>query len=128
MSVLETYVRLDKPGFQLDISCTVHGEITGVFGPSGSGKTTLLRLIAGLETPQSGHIRILDKEVFNLSKNINLPPEQRKIGYVFQEGRLFPHLNVLQNLRYGLKKKPDLKLFNEISGMLKIADLFTKNI
>jgi molybdate transport system ATP-binding protein len=117
-----------RPGFQLDIQCEIESQVTGIFGPSGAGKTTLLNVICGLETPDQGYIRIKNHEVFNASKKINLPPEKRKIGYVFQEGRLFPHLNVLQNLKYGLKQKLHLELFKEVSDLLRITDILNKRV
>ncbi len=128
MSVLNADIQLSKPGFTLDIQCELNEQVTGIFGPSGAGKTSLLRLISGLETADKGHISIQDKYVYHYSKKINLSPEKRKIGYVFQEGRLFPHLNVVQNLKYGLKQKVELKLFEEITNMLKITELFDKRI
>ena len=79
------------------------GELLGLLGPSGCGKTTLLRLIAGFEIPKKGKIILNNKEISN-TKEI-LPPEKRNIGMVFQDYALFPHLNVLQNVLFGLKNK-----------------------
>lgn len=128
MSVLNTDMQLSKPGFSLDIQCEIQEPVVGIFGPSGAGKTTFLRLIAGLETADTGHIDIQNTAVFDHTKKINLKPEKRKIGYVFQEGRLFPHLNVMQNLNYGLKNNSNLALFEEITSMLQITELFEKRI
>ena len=75
------------------------GEIISLLGPSGSGKTTILRSIAGLERIISGKISIDDKLVS--SNEIFIPPERRKIGFVFQDYALFPHLNVLDNILFG---------------------------
>ena len=77
------------------------GSITALFGPSGAGKTTLVNMIAGLVTPDRGRILLDDAVLFDSSARINVPAHQRRIGYVFQEGRLFPHLSVAQNLDYG---------------------------
>jgi len=76
------------------------GSRTAVVGPSGSGKTTLLRLIAGFETPDSGEIRIADQLVANTGEGV--PPHRRNIGLVMQEGALFPHLSVIENIRFGI--------------------------
>src|SRR5262245_26111372 len=75
--------------------------VTGVFGPSGSGKTTLVNMIAGLVAPDRGRITLADTVLFDSKNRINVPAHRRRIGYVFQEGRLFPHLKVAANLDYG---------------------------
>ena len=88
-----------------DLSFEVHaGEIFALLGPSGCGKTTTLRLIAGFERTDAGEICV-DGKCFEGSK-VHLPPEARDIGIVFQEYALFPHLNVSQNVAFGLKKLP----------------------
>ena len=88
-----------------DVSFEVYtGEIFALLGPSGCGKTTTLRLIAGFERADAGEIRVEGK-CFADSK-VHLPPEVRDIGIVFQEYALFPHLNVSQNVAFGLKKLP----------------------
>ena len=74
---------------------------TALFGPSGAGKSSVVNMIAGLLTPDRGAIAIDDTVLFDSEKRINLPPHRRRIGYVFQEGRLFPHLSVKHNLDYG---------------------------
>ena len=76
---------------------------TVVFGRSGSGKTSLINAIAGLSTPQSGRIVLNGRVLFDQAKQINLPPHQRRIGYVFQDARLFPHLSVARNLDFGAR-------------------------
>lgn len=128
MSFLDVDIVLSKHGFTLDIGCILNDPVTGIFGPSGAGKTTLLRLISGLETPEKGRITIQEHEVFNSEKNINVAPEKRKVGYVFQEGRLFPHLNVAQNLKYGMQGAFDKELFEEVADLLKISHHLHKKI
>lgn len=88
----------------VDISID-RGEIIALLGPSGCGKTTLLRCISGLEQPTSGEISIGPKKVFSSEEVINEPPEQRKIGLVFQSYALWPHMTVAQNIAYGLHIK-----------------------
>ena len=77
------------------------GNATALFGPSGSGKTTIVNMIAGLVRPDRGRIAIDDEVLFDSGRRIDVPPHRRRIGYVFQEGRLLPHLSVKNNLEYG---------------------------
>ncbi len=74
---------------------------TALFGPSGAGKTSIANMIAGLVTPDRGRIALDDTALFDAAKGVNVPAHRRRIGYVFQEGRLFPHMTVAQNLDYG---------------------------
>lgn len=95
------------------------GNMLAVLGPSGCGKTTLLRCIAGFETPDSGSISIAGKEIFNSATNTNIKPEHRRIGYVPQEGVLFPHLTVAQNIGFGLPRNSQKR----IQEMLELIGL-----
>ncbi len=89
----------------LDVRFQVEaGGITALFGRSGAGKTSIVNLIAGLRRPESGRIALNGETLFDSERGIDVPPERRRIGYVFQEGRLFPHLTVAGNLRYGMKR------------------------
>jgi molybdate transport system ATP-binding protein len=87
--------------FHLAAKFETKGRTTALFGPSGAGKTTIVNLIAGLIAPDRGRIVLGDKILFDTSARVNIPPHRRHIGYVFQEGRLFPHLTVRGNLDYG---------------------------
>jgi molybdate transport system ATP-binding protein len=80
------------------------GGVTVLFGPSGAGKTSVLNMIAGLLRPDRGHVRVNGISLFDRDAGIDLPPDRRRVGYVFQDGRLFPHRTVGANLRYGLKR------------------------
>jgi molybdate transport system ATP-binding protein len=93
--------RLDRD-FELDLSVTLPAGITILFGPSGAGKTTLLNCIAGLVHPDRGRIATQQKILFDHERRINTPPQDRRVGYVFQDLALFPHLSVLNNVEYGL--------------------------
>lgn len=87
-----------------DFSMSIdEGEIVALLGKSGSGKSTILRLIAGLEIPKSGTLRVNQKIMFD--QNINLAPQDRGIGMIFQDYSLFPHLTVLQNVMFGVPMK-----------------------
>ena len=77
---------------------------TVLFGPSGIGKTSILQMVAGLLKPDEGHVRIAGETLFDADARIDVPSERRRIGYVFQEPRLFPHMRVAANLRYGMAR------------------------
>jgi molybdate transport system ATP-binding protein len=79
------------------------GSITSLFGRSGTGKTSVINMIAGLTKPEIGYVKVGSDVLFDSTKGINVPPEQRQLGYIFQDSRLFPHLNVRNNLLYGAK-------------------------
>ena len=98
---LDIAVRHRFPGFALDMSFTAPDGVTALFGRSGSGKTTLVNALAGLLRPEDGHARVLGHTLFDTRERVMLAPHRRRIGYVFQDGRLFPHLDVCQNLTYG---------------------------
>ncbi len=91
-----------------------------LFGVSGAGKSTLLKLVAGLITPDRGRISLGGTVLFDSEKNINIPPEKRRIGYVFQDGRLFPNLNVEKNLLYGFSLIP---LAERKLGLGRVCDI-----
>ena len=103
---LSAQFRKQHPGFSLEAAFQVGSGITILFGPSGAGKTTILDCIAGLRTPDSGVIQVGGSALFDGSRAINLPPQQRRVGYVFQDLALFPHLTVEENVRYGLAGLP----------------------
>lgn len=107
------------PSFDLDIAFDVPNGITGLFGRSGAGKTSVIRAVAGLLRPDTGQIILGDRVLF--ARGVNMPPHQRRIGYVFQEPRLFPHLTVRQNLTYGGRQN-----FDQVVDMLGIASLLTR--
>ena len=104
--LLDFSLNLKFPGFHLECEATFDSGVTAVFGPSGSGKTTLLNCIAGLTTPDEGHIEVLGRTVFSSAGRTNLPPEKRRFGYVFQDAALFPHMTVRDNIMYGYKLTP----------------------
>ncbi len=102
--MLSASVHLDRGPFVLDVSFDAEGPVTGVFGPSGAGKSTLINLVAGLERPDSGTIRLDGEVLFDSARRIDVPAHRRRVGVVFQEHRLFPHLSVEGNLRYGRRR------------------------
>ena len=104
MSFAECDIQLHRADFSIETRFAIPGRgVLGIFGPSGSGKTTLLRCIAGLEKEASGRIELADEVWLDQDKNI--PSQQRNVGYVFQDSRLFPHLSVADNLDYGMRRQ-----------------------
>lgn len=104
--MIEVQARLKRKNFELDASVQLSQRVTAIYGPSGAGKSTLLSIIAGITQPDSGRIVIDGECLFDSQARINKPIHQRKIGLVFQEGRLFPHLTVEHNLSYALNFTP----------------------
>lgn len=103
--MIELTFRRDLGPLQLQVQVQLPSQgITAIFGRSGSGKTSLINAVAGLLRPDAGRIRVGERVFFDAARRIDLPMEQRGIGYVFQDARLFPHLSVEGNLRYGLKR------------------------
>jgi molybdate transport system ATP-binding protein len=86
---------------QIAVRFATNGSATALFGPSGAGKTSVVNMIAGLLKPDRGRIALGDTVLFDSAARIDVPAHRRRIGYVFQEGRLFPHMTVAQNLDYG---------------------------
>ena len=101
-SSLSVRVRRQLGEFELEVEFSAPPGITIIFGPSGAGKTTLLECIAGLTTPNQGRISIAQRVLFESSSGVNVLPRIRRVGYVFQDLALFPHLNTEQNVQYGL--------------------------
>jgi molybdate transport system ATP-binding protein len=100
--------------------------ITGVFGPSGAGKTSVINMIAGLVRPDRGRITLAGHTLFDSAAGIDVPAHRRDIGYVFQEGRLFPHLTVAKNLDYGRRMRgltADAAEWKRIITLLDIGHL-----
>jgi len=122
MSLLQFDCRFSYASrFALELAFEAGEGITALVGPSGCGKTTTLRLIAGLLRPSSGRIQLEDQVLFDPSRGINLPPERRSLGLVFQDYQLFPHLTVEQNLRYGLARNLGAKI--DFAHLVKILEL-----
>lgn len=104
--------------------------ITALFGPSGIGKTTVLDAVAGLVRPRSGHVRVGGETLYDAAAGIDLAPERRGCGYVFQDGRLFPHLSVEANLLYGQRLAPQsrrIMTLAEAADFLGIAALLPRS-
>ncbi|MFZ3102202.1 MAG: ATP-binding cassette domain-containing protein [Desulfitobacteriaceae bacterium] len=115
------------PSFELQIDITLNNGILAVVGPSGAGKTTLLQCIVGLQKPSVGEIKIGNRLIFSVEQGINLPARNRRIGYVFQDYALFPHMNVEKNVIYGMSKENNtphkILSVSSVLTMLKIDHL-----
>jgi molybdate transport system ATP-binding protein len=127
---LDVEVRHSQGTFLLDAKFRSDGRLTALFGRSGAGKTTLINSIGGLITPQQGRIVVNDRVLFDSQLNISIPRHRRRVGYVFQEGRLFPHLNVRQNLIFGrfFTPKPErVAGVDEVVSLLGIEGLLERS-
>ncbi len=116
-------------GFTLAAQFTTQAGVTALFGASGAGKTTLTNMIAGLIAPDRGSIRVDGTVLFDSQARIDVPVHRRRIGYVFQEGRLFPHLTVAANLDYGRRMcglAPDQAETGRIVALLDIGQLLER--
>jgi molybdate transport system ATP-binding protein len=112
--------------FTVDVAFEGDSGVTALFGPSGSGKTSIVGMIAGLTTPNRGRIIIDGETLFDHAKGIDEPAHRRRIGYVFQDGRLFPHMSVARNLDYGRRMTGmarDEAQFKRVTELLDIAAL-----
>ena len=109
--------------FHLDVQFAAEAPVVGLFGRSGAGKSTVINAIAGIVTPQRGRIRINDVSLFDSKRGINLPPDKRRVGYVFQDALLFPHLDVRANLLYGQRRRPASERFIEPERVIDLLGL-----
>lgn len=122
----QLFVEIEKqlPCFNLNVSFTTEGEPLGLLGASGAGKSMILRCIAGLETPDRGRIVLNGRVLFDSDLGINLPTRDRRVGFLFQNYALFPHLTVAENIAFGL---PDgfsnLAIKNRVEAQLNIVEL-----
>jgi molybdate transport system ATP-binding protein len=127
MLVLDVEKRLGE--FFISARFASAGGVTALFGSSGAGKTTLVNMIAGLIAPDRGRITLDHTVLFDSSAAIDVPVHRRRIGYVFQEGRLFPHLSVAANLDYGRRMQGlvrDAAETKRIVGLLDIGNLLDR--
>ena len=114
-----------RAGKEFECRLKTSEGVAALVGPSGAGKTTVLNMIAGLMTPDQGHIKVGNITLFDHAAEIHLPANRRQCGYVFQDRRLFPHMNVLRNLGYG-PNRPDAERFDHFVDLLKLRPLLNR--
>ena len=111
--MLQVTIKKKLGNFLLDVDFCMDGGVFAILGASGCGKSMTLKCIAGIERPDEGRIVLNDRVLFDSKKKINLPPQKRKVGYMFQDYALFPNMNVVQNIQAGMGRKPDQKKVQE---------------
>lgn len=120
--------RLGALSLRAELNCPTEG-VVALFGRSGAGKTSLVNMLAGLLRPDRGRIALRGETLFDSAAGIDLPPHRRRIGYVFQESRLFPHLKVRDNLLYGWRRTPEAERpigLEEVVALLGLKDLLQR--
>jgi molybdate transport system ATP-binding protein len=127
LNMIRVSVQKKLGTFQIDAEFELNGvAVVGLFGPSGGGKTSIINMIAGIIEPDAGEIVIETRTLYEKKSHTNIPPNRRRIGYIFQESRLFPHLSVESNLKYGWKLcKPELRRieYDHVVDLLGIGSI-----
>jgi molybdate transport system ATP-binding protein len=129
LTMLRVDVTKQLGEFLLEASFTSEGRVTGLFGVSGAGKTSLINMIAGLLRPDRGVIALDGETLDDTAERVHVPPHRRRIGYVFQDARLFPHLDVRQNLDYGRRMNglaEDPAQHRRVTELLDIGQLLDR--
>ena len=127
--MIEIAVDHAQGDFSITTDIRAKGRVLALCGPSGAGKTTLLDIVAGLRRPRRGRVAIDDAVFFDSFGGVDLPARRRRIGYVFQEPRLFPHLSVTGNLNYGVRfaaRGPGLVSFDHVVALLGVEALLKR--
>ncbi|MBK8211134.1 MAG: molybdenum ABC transporter ATP-binding protein [Rhodospirillales bacterium] len=128
--MLDVAVRQRLGNFVVDVAFQGPAAgVTALFGPSGSGKSTIISAIAGLRRPDAGHVRLGDVTFFDAAAGINQPLHRRRVGWVFQDARLFPHMSVRHNLLYGFRRAPAAECrigFDQVVALLGIEPLLSR--
>lgn len=122
-SLLKIDVEHRQGVFHLRTRFATEGRITALFGRSGSGKTTLINIVAGLIRPESGCVEVDGEVLFDSARAIHVPAAKRRVGYIFQEGRLFPHFSVRQNLLYGQRFVPAAERYLSLAQAMDLLGL-----
>jgi len=130
MMKLKVHKRLHSAGGEMDLSINFNireGQFITLFGESGAGKTSVLRMIAGLMQPDEGLINVHDQIWYDSEKKINLSPQKRNIGVVFQDYALFPNMTVRENLQFALQKGQNHKVINELIEIVELGSLESRS-
>ncbi len=127
--MLEIKVRKKLGNFTVDVAFSTGAGVTALFGRSGAGKTSVINMVAGLIRPDEGRVAVKGRKLFDSEQSIDLPPEKRRCGYIFQDGRLFPHLTVKSNLTYGMRLVPRIERYvsyDRVVELLGIGHLLSR--
>jgi molybdate transport system ATP-binding protein len=120
---LEVHVKKALSSFVLDVSLTAErGDLKVITGPSGAGKTTVIRIIAGLERPDEGYITYRGEVWVDRGRGIFMPSQKRRLGFVFQDYTLFPHLTVYQNVAFAAQDRKDVEKLLRLFGIWNVRD------
>ncbi|QSX33771.1 molybdenum ABC transporter ATP-binding protein ModC [Shewanella avicenniae] len=125
MLIIDIQKRLGDTLLEVNSALPTFG-VSAIFGRSGAGKTSLVNILGGLAIPDVGRIQLGDRVLFDGQRNINLRPEQRATGFVFQDARLFPHYSVRGNLNYGRPRQPNQRLFDTVVALLGLDKLLKR--
>lgn len=132
--MIDVRLELSRGQFAVSAAFATPAPVVALFGRSGSGKTSIVQALAGLVSPRSGHVRVNDETLYDSAAGIDLPPERRRIGYVFQDALLFPHLTVRGNLEYGERLTPEAERYVDraqvidLLGLAALADRRVANL
>jgi molybdate transport system ATP-binding protein len=121
--MLEISIRKALPGFDLKVAFSIDHEILAILGPSGSGKTMTLQSIAGLVRPDEGYVKLNDRVLLDTACGLCLPPQMRRIGFVFQNYALFPHLSVYNNIAFGIRHLTRQAIKEQVDQLLHKMNL-----
>lgn len=127
--MLELAVRRVQGDFKLDVELSAGAGVTALFGRSGSGKSSVVNMVAGLYRPDEGRIKVDGRVLFDKAAGIDVPPENRRLGMVFQDARLFPHLDVRANLEFGMRRVPAAEravAFDDVVEVLGVGHLLAR--
>lgn len=116
--MFEVRIKKTLPGFSLKVSFFINQEILSIVGPSGSGKSMTLQCISGLMKPDEGYINVNGRVLYDSENRLNIPPQERKIGYVFQNYALFPHLTVYDNVAFGISRQERTRMDDRVCYLL----------
>lgn len=126
MIKLNLHKKLSTAGGEMNLHFEAEiktAALTTIYGASGAGKTSVLRMLAGLLTPDKGSITVSNQTWFDSKQKINLKPQLRKVGFVFQDYALFPHMTVRENLNFALETKQESSVINELIELIELGDL-----
>jgi molybdate transport system ATP-binding protein len=122
--MIDVSIEKAQGAFRVQVAFTAPAKgVTALFGPSGAGKTSIINMVAGLLRPDKGHIHANGCCLFDAAARIDLPPERRRIGYVFQDGRLFPHLSVHGNLVYGMRRTQPSQRYVALDQVVRLLGI-----